>query len=166
MSRHGLQLNEDVPFQRRVWRIQRIGWMAMAGLLLAALSGVFGQGWLSDETAANSSGTLWIDYERFGRWESTLALRVHVGSGASPNGTVRIRLDQDYLSNLQIEGMMPEPDSTETSATAVTYVFRTTDADQQAVITLYTKMKRFGVFTANIQAGGEPPVSFRQIIYP
>ena len=138
----------------------------MGGLVVTALLGVFGQGWLSQGTAANPSGSLWVEYERFGHWEATLTMRIHVDSSAAVNGVTRVRLDQQYVANLQIEALAPEPESAEASAASVTYGFRTPDADQHALITLHAKMRRFGAFLVKVQAGDDPPVYFWQIVYP
>ncbi|MGH7230790.1 MAG: hypothetical protein ACREJU_05445 [Nitrospiraceae bacterium] len=161
-----LEIVQDLAFQRKTWKVQRAGWMVMAGLLVTALLGFFGQGALSGGTVANPSGSLRVEYERFGHWESTAILRIHVDSSAGVGGGTRIRLDQEYLSKVQIEAITPEPHSTETSAAAVTYLFRTPESDQQAVITVHAKMRRFGAFLVKVQAGDHPPVYFWQIIYP
>jgi hypothetical protein len=44
------QIDEDLNFQRREWKIQRAGWVTMALVIIAALLGVFGAGPLSSAT--------------------------------------------------------------------------------------------------------------------
>ena len=43
--RHGdLEIDEDLPFQRREWFAERVAWAVMALLIAAALLGLFGTG--------------------------------------------------------------------------------------------------------------------------
>ncbi len=44
MATKGLQLNDDVSFQRKEWLVERATWTILGGLLIAALLGVFGTG--------------------------------------------------------------------------------------------------------------------------
>ena len=62
-----LSLNQNLIFQKRFWRAQRIGWGVLTVALLAALLGVFGSGPLSHTTVSDASGRLTITYERFAR---------------------------------------------------------------------------------------------------
>ncbi|HET8720461.1 MAG TPA: hypothetical protein VFM24_00430, partial [Nitrospira sp.] len=43
----GIQFDQDLRFQERIWRIERVGWLAMAAILFAAVLGLFGRGLLS-----------------------------------------------------------------------------------------------------------------------
>jgi hypothetical protein len=45
VQRHGdLEIQEDLPFQRREWLVERVAWGVMALLIVAALLGLFGTG--------------------------------------------------------------------------------------------------------------------------
>jgi hypothetical protein len=70
-----LQIDEDLAFQRREWKIQRVGWGAMALVIIAALLGVFGTGPLSNATLEREG--LRLEYERFCRFAAANGYRFH-----------------------------------------------------------------------------------------
>ena len=69
MSEHhrvgDLEISQDLTFQRRSWIVQRVGWVMLALLILAALGGLFGPGPLSRARAGPHDGPLWVEYQRF-----------------------------------------------------------------------------------------------------
>lgn len=58
----GLEVSQDLNFQRREWVVQRVGWVVMAVLLVAALLGLFGPGPLSKSIAGSASGPVRAEY--------------------------------------------------------------------------------------------------------
>ena len=70
-----LQLDEDPRFQERMWRIERLGWWAIGGILVAAAAGLFGHGLASRATLAipdpaRPASHLTLEYDRFTRAHS------------------------------------------------------------------------------------------------
>lgn len=47
-----LEIEEDLDFQRRMWRLQQIGWALLVLVVVAALLGLFGKGPLSRAVAS------------------------------------------------------------------------------------------------------------------
>jgi hypothetical protein len=97
----GLQIDDDLRFQRRTWRIQRIGWIAFALLVLAGLLGVFGSGPLSRAEATGEG--VRIEYDRFARLQSSATLRITIDPAAVRDGAIRLVLAGDYIHNAQIQ---------------------------------------------------------------
>ncbi len=89
-----LEMRQDLEFQRRMWVVQRVGWVMMALAALAALLGLFGgAGASSGATAGSREAPLSIEeYERFLRVGKPAALRVHVG--APPGTGEELRTEQ------------------------------------------------------------------------
>ena len=52
-----LQIHQDLCQERREWKIQRVGWLLMALMLVAALAGLLGPGPLSSTIAEDSRST-------------------------------------------------------------------------------------------------------------
>ncbi|MEP7151377.1 MAG: hypothetical protein ABI856_06680, partial [Nitrospira sp.] len=65
-----IQIEQDLPFQYRQWRLERIGQVLLACCIVAALLGLFGHNPLSTTTGQTSDGRLSIHYDRFARIES------------------------------------------------------------------------------------------------
>ena len=159
-------INQDLPFQHRTWRLQRIGWVVIALVILSALLGVFGHGPLSETTVRHPSIPLSIDYERFGRYQSTLTVHVHLQGGAAPDGTIGIWFSDDYLSKVHIEQIMPPPETAHISPTGMTCVFRVAQPEQPADIIVDLQAQKIGLISGRIGLDEAHAVHFRQWIYP
>src|SRR5947209_3798236 len=73
----GAEIQQDLPFQRRLWNFQRIAWAIMLLVAVAALLGLFGTGPLDNAKVGREGSPLWLEFNRFGRLQSeTSALKV------------------------------------------------------------------------------------------
>jgi hypothetical protein len=159
-------VNQDLAFQHRTWRLQRMAWVVIALVLLSALSGVFGHGPLSETTLRDPSIPLSVDYERFGRYQSALTLHVHIHGGAAPHGTVGIWFSDDYLRKVHIEHIMPTPERAQISPTGMTYVFQVAQPEQEADIIVDLQAQKIGLIRGRIGLDESHGLHFRQWIYP
>lgn len=157
----GLQINQDLVFQRREWAVQRAGWWALTAFVLAALLGGFGGGPLSSARAGSQGSGLWIDYERFVRLGATSRLLVHFGG---PSTAAReLRINRDYFESLRVEQIVPEPERTVVGAREVTLVF---PASAEAfLVILDVQPMKVGSHAARFSTGKEQPPEFRQFAY-
>lgn len=164
-SFEGLEIEEDLPTQRRIWRFERFGWAALGLFVGAGLLGVFGDGPLSRSEAALPSGALAIRYERFihNDTQTTLDLRATV---AQPDGWRWISISADYAGQVRIERVMPEPERTVVSDKAVRLGFDPGQAGERGIVTIVLTPTRAGILRAEISVGDGPSVSFTQLVYP
>jgi hypothetical protein len=128
------ELDRHLPFQRREWRAQQIGWLALGLFLAAALGGLFGGGPLSSARAATADGGLAVEYQRFVRAGAAQRLRFEIATpGAGP---VELRLSRGYLDAVRVEHVLPSPASTSATPEWTTFVFapgtRTVTVDGEA----------------------------------
>jgi hypothetical protein len=134
-ARSGLhQLDRHLTFQRREWRAQQIGWVALVLFLGASLAGLFGSGPLSSARASTAGEGLAVEYQRFVRAGAAQRLRFEI---AAPDaGPVELRLSRGYLDGVRIEHVLPAPASTTTTPEWTTFVFapgtRTVTIDGEA----------------------------------
>ncbi|WP_414588716.1 hypothetical protein [Scytonema sp. PCC 10023] len=161
-----LEIDQDLDIQRRNWAVERVGWGILAFVALAALVGLFGSGMLSNATVGSKKAPLWLEYERFGRFQAPLRLRVHLGQSAGGNGKVRVLLKRDYLENFQIQQVTPQPQSVEAGAKQLTYVFQVTEPNQPTAVTFYLQAEQVGLLSAQVGLPGKQPLHFSQFIYP
>lgn len=164
----GLELNQDLSFQRRSWRVQRVAWFIMAGIVAAALLGLFGKGPLSSATVSTPDRTMQVRYERFGRLDSPLITNVRLARGtADADGRVRLWISRAYLGRVAGDGISPIPESTQTAADRVVFVFRLTDPAQPVDATFYLNTEKVGPLTGQFGLVDRKPVlTIRQFIYP
>src|SRR4051794_40698086 len=97
-----LEIEQDLAYQRREWAFERVGWLLLGLLLLAALVGLLGRGPLSNTTAGDPGGPLRVEYQRFLRHRSTSTLRVHLGPNAARGNEAHLWLDREYLEGMEV----------------------------------------------------------------
>ena len=164
-----LEIDENLDFQRRVWAFQRVGWVVMALVVLAALLGLLGPGLLSTSAKAeNEDANLSIrEYERFLRFFKPTDLRLQLDPGAATDGEARVWLDREYVEGFQVQKVTPEPESVEVGPDRLTYVFNVDEElDKPTAVTFNLQPQKFGRLQGQIGLEGEEPVSFGQFVYP
>jgi hypothetical protein len=162
-KKRSLALHEDLAFQRREWRIQRVGWVAIAALLLAALVGLFGNGPLSRASATD--GPLHVEYERFAHARTLTTLRITLRE--LKGESVRLAIDREYLDAMPIELIRPLPIRTVSAGREMLYEFAV--AGSEAHITLDANPQQAGFAHGSIRIQPPAPsatVRFDQLIYP
>lgn len=165
-QKDGLQIERDASFQRREWLIQRVGWVAMTAVLAAALAGLLGDGPLSHAVAGERGGALWIEYQRFGRWQAPEEMHVHLGAGQAKGGRARIWLDRDFVERLEIDGVTPPPAAVEARADRATYEFLAPEEGGDLEITFNVKPQHWGRKHGRIGVEGGPAVAMSELVYP
>ncbi len=161
-----LEVAQDLTFQRRSWTVQRIGWVAMALVLLAALAGLTGSGPLSQATAGAAGDPLRVAYPRFARHRAPTTLEVHLAPGAGQGGTVRVWVNAAYLRGATVEAVYPEPERVEAGPGRVTYVFALEQPGQPTTIAFQLLHDAKWRQRVAVGLGDREPVRFRQFIYP
>ena len=60
-----MDIEQDLSFQHREWRRERIGWVVIGLILLAGLLGLFGHHPFARATSQTAKGQLTVEYDRF-----------------------------------------------------------------------------------------------------
>jgi hypothetical protein len=165
--REGFEIDEDLEFERRSWRLQRVGWGMLSLILLAALLGLFGTGWLDSAVAGQPGSQIWLEYNRFGRLQAESSrLEIHLGPGTAANGKVRVWLNHEYMKGVQVTNLTPEPESVEAGPERFTYVFNVPDASQPTLIIFRLEPDKMGRLNGEVGLEGGASLSFKQFVYP
>jgi hypothetical protein len=161
-----LEFHQDLPHERLEWRIERIGWVTMALLLLAALIGLLGPGPLSSATAGGRDSALWVEYNRFERYQAPAMLRVHLGPGAARDGKARLWLSRKYVENIELRHIDPEPESVEVAHDRLIYTFSAPDPTRPTAVTYHLEANKFWRMPVSVGLDGGPQLNFTQFFYP
>jgi hypothetical protein len=161
-----LELDQDLKFQRRSWRVQRIGWIIMAIILAAAFLGLFGTGPLSDTTVSDPSGNLRLEYERFIRFNSPTVLRIAVRPEAAPDGNLQLWFSRDYLEGVRIEQITPRPLQEELSNGRLVYTFLGPILGDLTIIEFHLTAYQTGTLNGQFGINDGQALQFRQFSYP
>lgn len=161
-----LDIHQDLPFQHRSWTAQRIGWVVMALLVLAALLGIFGEGPLSRTVERDPTAPFWIEFERFARYQTTFPLRVHFKGEAARNGAFSMWISREYLNHVRIKTITPEPAETRLSSDGLTYIFPLHEPGADGDIALYAEAQKIGLVSGRLGMTADHSIPFEQLVYP
>jgi hypothetical protein len=160
-----LEVDQELDYQQREWKAQRVGWAVMLLIILATLLGLFGRGPLS--RASIGGDPLKLEYERFTRHASPTQLTVHLAPGvAGKDGKARVRLRRDYMQGVRIEHITPEPESVEASEDALEYVFEVADPSHPVTAVFQLEADKMWSRSGHIALGDGQPLRFTQFVFP
>lgn len=167
MNRVGdLEIDQDLAFQAREWRLQRVAWSVMGLIIVAAMLGLFGTGPLSAATAGDAEGSLAVEYQRFVRHDGRTTVTVLVGEGQAVGDQVEVWVAADYLDGFEVRGVSPEPEEVRSEGGGLIYEFAVGDPTQRVEVTFSLQPRRMGRLTGEIGVPGGQTVTFGQLSYP
>ncbi len=154
-------VRENMRLQYAFWAWERAMWLALAGIVLIALLGVFANGPLSRRTVRD--GALALTYERF---QHVTALARLTATISAPNADeVGLTLGPAFADNFQIADIEPVPSSSTAGPRGLELVFRApTEGDLPVVI--WAHPRSFGMFDLTAAADPEGRVAFSILVYP
>lgn len=161
----GLDVGEDLSFQRRAWRFQRVGWVVLAVILVVALLGGLGDGPLSDATRATGDGVLQVQYQRIERHRSPASVVVRVRTAAGDD-TVRLWMDASFAHAQQFNTIHPEPESVATGGDRLVYEFAVAPGDTDVTVSFESQCEAIGPLRGEVGLVDGPSLSFRQFVMP
>ena len=160
-----IEIDQDLDFQRKSWKVQRVGWIIMLLVAFGGLLGVFGDGPFANATVGDSR-TLSIDYQRLVRLSAEEKLAITMGNVPAGSGsTVGVWIDRRWMSRHQVQGIVPEPESTSVAADRVTYHFKT-DSRVPSKVEFDLQTNGIGLIRGRAGIVGGSTVNFNQFSYP
>jgi len=160
-----LQVDQDMAFHKRMWTVQRLGWVVCTFVLAAAAVGLLGDGPMA-ERSAKAGDVLEVRYGRIERHRSPSKMSVWVSTDVADAGVVEVWLDRVFADRLRIDSVTPEPESVTTSATRVTYTFEVDEAQPRAHISYAVDHQGIGPQRGEVGIVGGRTVGFGQFVLP
>jgi len=164
MGKDGDTSLNDLTHERKVWKVEHWGWGIFGLILVAALLGIFGEGPLARAKAGRPNSVLWIDYDRFVRYQAPMVLKVHVAAGN--NSLPALWLARDYLDRVDVEHISPEPERVKVGRDSLIYIFNVARTNEEATITFHLKPTGYGKTPVRLGLVDGPQMDFTQFIYP
>lgn len=162
----GIQIDEDVAFQRRFRVVQRIGLAVMGLVLAAALLGLLGAAGPLCDGAAQSDG-LSVRYPRFGRRLTPSMLEVRVDPSQVRGSVVSLWISAGYLEAMAPARVSPRPRTVAAHGDRALYTFDASRNAPTAIRICFELEPRALLRHAGrvgLVSGGELPVA--TFIYP
>jgi len=163
-ARGGYPIEDDMAFQRRSWLVERVSWIVLALIGIAAVLGLLSHGPLSRTTVASSDGKLSVTYERMERREASSRFLVQV-AGAEKDGEVTVRFGPAFLDSYEMRAMTPRPTRASGSAEGFEGVFAASPTGE-ARIHVTGRATRFGLAEFPVEVPGRGSVRVRQFVFP
>jgi hypothetical protein len=114
-----LQIEEYLDYQERGYGIQKAGLFFIGAMVLLAAIGMFGDGVISKMVM--SEGDVKVESERFYRHEAKMEMKVQLlGSDGIEN---TISFPNQYLTNFEVQSIVPEPKTNRVDGDKVHYSF-------------------------------------------
>jgi len=158
---------DDIEFERREWVVQRIAWVVMALIVVAALLGLLGtNGPFALATLSTPDDALEVEYVRIDHHNGLSEIKANVAPEMVQDGEVRLWFDSEYVHNLGVESVLPEPESVEAGSERVTYVFAVSDSDGPLQVTFTYEHEGYWWQHGRLGVEGGGDVELRQFVLP
>jgi hypothetical protein len=160
-----IEVPEDLPFTRRSWTAERIGWGGLVGLLLAGVAGLLGSGPLSRVRAEVVDVGPRVEYDRFVRRQSPFRLRVEVPAARARDGVVHLWIERSWHDAAAIERVQPFPLSVRAEGDRVVYAFAAA-GEGTLEVAFDAEFERAGRRSGRFGVLGGGAVKVKQRVYP
>jgi hypothetical protein len=161
-----LEIDQDLPFQQRLWALQRLGWCVIACIIIAALLGLLGPGPLSSRSIESPKQTFRLEYERFLRHRTSTLLRVILPPHGQTRQEARVWYEKGLIKEMIVTHIVPLPLRTEVDGQGLAYVFRAVNQTEPFFVTFSLEPQSFGALSGRVGVAPNDALYIRQFVYP
>jgi hypothetical protein len=154
---------EDMAFQLRDWRAERVGWCVMGILVILACLGLFSNGPLSKTTARDETRRLSVEHERFYRFGASSDMRWSVE--AAPGTETTIAVNREFIEAFTLESITPAPSRMVGTADGVRLTF-TREEGASLDVVLSVTPDEVGTVAPEVRLQDAEPIRLDTFIYP
>jgi hypothetical protein len=165
-SSKSLSLDEDLPFQRKQWRAERIGWLVLGALIAYALAGGLGGGGpLSTAEAVSTDGAVRVHYEKFARQLTPIS--IEITATQAPDGRdVQLHLSGNYLRSMAVRSVAPEPRASRATDSGYLFTFERLPGVVEAKIELQVEPQKIGTIEGWLVVNNGERLAIKQFVFP
>lgn len=157
-------VGEDLEFQRKWWRFERIIWTLFLVILICDLLGVFGRGWLSKARRSTPDHVLMLNYERIERASTPSIMTLHFAPAAVRDGHIQVFVSEEIIRRLGAQRISPQPQISELTNGGITYTFPATSAPATVEISLQPSFP--GTHHIRVQVPGSSVIEGTVFVFP
>jgi hypothetical protein len=156
-------IREELSFQRTSWIVERVAWVLLALVPLAALTGIFAHGFFSDQTIRSNNSALSVEYERFQR--QSVQARFVFRIAASGSNDVQLRLNSAFQQTYEIQSLHPAPVRSRADNEGLELFFHRPEGGELVVV-LWGTPRSFGRLLLEAHTDSGDQVELPILIYP
>lgn len=157
-------VGEDLEFQRKWWRFEKIIWTFFVVVLIADLSGLLGRGPLANADRQTGDGVLRVKYERVQRENTSSIMTILPQESAMHDGKLRLFVSNSILDKFGAQRVIPQPETSSVGDGGVTYTFAAQGMPMTVQLELKPSFIGRHAFTIGIP-GGES-VQAKSLVLP
>ena len=157
-------VGEDLNFQRKWWKFERIIWSFFILVLLCDVLGLFGRGWLAKAKRSTPDQALTVEYERVERAGTPSVMTLHFGPAAVHNGHIQVFVGNEVIRDLGARRVSPQPATSALTGGGITYTFDSGSTPTIAEIALQPIFP--GRHKIRVQLPGTKPVEASVLVLP
>jgi hypothetical protein len=157
-------VGEDLDFQRRWWRFEKIVWSFFVLVLIADLLGLLGRGPLANAKLQTQDGSLQVKYERVLRENTSSILTLLPQSSVIHDGKLQIFVSDSIVKEFGAQRIIPQPLVSSVGNGGVTYTFPASAAPMTVQFEL--KPSFIGSHPFQIGIPGGETVGAKSIVLP
>lgn len=161
---NAIAVGEDLRFQERWWKFERIVWAFFLLVLIADVLGVFGEGWLAKAECHEKNSGIDLWYDRVERTSSPDTLRVRFRPEAVANAKAQLFVSESLVKQLGAQRITPQPESSTVGADGIRYTFPASGAGGEVQIEIQPPAP--GVRNFTMQVPGMQAVTERVVVMP
>lgn len=156
-------IRQAIRFQEVSWIVERVAWVVLALVPLAALTGLFAHGMVSDKIVRAPNSSLSVEYERYQRQSVQARFVIRIPSAQS--GEIRLRLSPSFQQTYDIQSMQPAPLRSRASPDWLELFFHPSEAGELIAV-IFGTPRTFGKVDLQAQTDSSGPVQFPVFIHP
>jgi hypothetical protein len=157
-------IQEDVRFQHVTWQVERLGWIFMALIVVAALAGLFGGPTTRQETR-DQSGRVQIEYQHLQRHLDPAALRLKIDTQGQ--SLFELTIDKQLARAFEIRSVIPEPIETQAHEGGLLMKFAASSENTMPAEIVIMAIPNYpGDVSGGIGLIGEQPAHLDIFVYP
>ena len=161
---NAVAVGEDLAFQERWWRFERIIWSVFLLIVVADMLGVFGRGWLSKAELHGPNTGMDVKYERVVRAMTPSVITIDFQPEAIHDGKVELFVSNTLLKELGNQRIAPQPERSSIGNGGVTYTFPATGVPAQIQFAMEASFP--GVHGFQLQVPGMQRTGARVAVVP
>jgi len=161
-----LEAEENLRIQHISWKLERVGWVLCAIVLLLAAIGIFGGGPVSRATVKSADGAVSVKYNRFARNGAPERLEVELQAAAFSTDKPELWLSREFFSGVRIQQIVPRPEAVDLLPDRIVYHFRSPAANGSLQVAFDYTPDSIGQMKITAGAGGGAVASLWQLVYP
>ena len=161
---NSIAVGEDIGFQRRWWKFERLVWIFFGLVILCDLLGVFGRGYLAKAERKTSDQTVDLHYDRIDRANTPSILSIQFGPSAIQNGQIHLFVSTSVAKDLGTQRVSPQPADSAVGLGGITYTFPATGLPASVDIQLAPSYP--GVYALTLGVPGAEMVKAKVTVLP